>query len=104
MGGGYNLNKLVSIVKLGEIATDIYRGSGITREQVVQSGTPCVRYGEIYTTYHVWFDRCVSYADPAVVRQELRSVLSVRPRIRDRHDVPAFVHPLRWSALQHLTV
>ena len=68
MGGGYNLNNLVRIVKLGEIATDVYRGSGITREQVVQSGTPCVRYGEIYTTYHVWFDRCVSYADPAVVQ------------------------------------
>ena len=67
-GGGYNLNNLVRIVKLGEIATDVYRGSGITREQVVQSGTPCVRYGEIYTTYHVWFDRCVSYADPAVLQ------------------------------------
>ena len=68
MGGGYNLNNLVRIVKLGEIATDVYRGSGITREQVAQSGTPCVRYGEIYTTYHVWFDRCVSYVDPAVVQ------------------------------------
>ena len=33
---------------LGEIATDIYRGSGITRNQVTESGTPCVRYGEIY--------------------------------------------------------
>ena len=36
---------------LGEIATDIYRGSGIKREQVMPTGTPCVRYGEIYTTY-----------------------------------------------------
>ena len=67
-GGGYNLSNLVRIVKLGEIATDVYRGFGITREQVAQSGTPCVRYGEIYTTYHVWFDRCVSYVDPAVVQ------------------------------------
>ena len=67
-GGGYNLSNLVRIVKLGEIATDVYRGSGITREQVVQSGMPCVRYGEIYTTYHVWFDRCVSYVDPTVVQ------------------------------------
>lgn len=48
---------------VGEIATDIFRGSGITREQVTENGTPCVRYGEIYTTYGVWFDTCVSHTD-----------------------------------------
>ena len=48
---------------LGEIATAIFRGSGITRDQVTDIGTPCVRYGEIYTTYGVWFDTCKSYTD-----------------------------------------
>ena len=48
---------------LGEIASDIYRGSGIKRDQVAEEGTPCVRYGEIYTTYGVWFDKCVSHTD-----------------------------------------
>ena len=48
---------------LGEIATDIFRGSGITRDQVHETGTPCVRYGEIYTTYGIWFEKCVSSAD-----------------------------------------
>ena len=47
--------------KLGEIATDMYRGSGIKRDQVTKDGIPCVRYGEIYTTYNVAFDSCVSY-------------------------------------------
>ena len=46
---------------LGEIATDMYRGSGIKRDQVTESGIPCVRYGEIYTTYNIWFDSCVSH-------------------------------------------
>ena len=46
---------------LGEIATDIFRGAGITREQITETGIPCVRYGEIYTDYGVWFDRCVSH-------------------------------------------
>ena len=46
---------------IGEIATDIYRGSGIKREEILEAGMPCVRYGEIYTTYGIWFDRCVSY-------------------------------------------
>ena len=48
---------------LGEIATDIYRGSGIKREQVTEYGTPCVRYGEIYTTYGTWFDKCFSHTN-----------------------------------------
>ena len=48
-------------VKLRDIATDIYRGSGITREQVTAEGIPCVRYGEIYTTYNIWFDECKSH-------------------------------------------
>ena len=57
----------VEYKKLGEIGTDFYRGSGITREQIQSSGTPCVRYGEIYTTYGVWFDKCVSFADASKI-------------------------------------
>jgi len=41
----------------------MYRGSGIRRDQVTETGTPCVRYGEIYTTYNIWFDECVSFTD-----------------------------------------
>ena len=44
-----------------DIATDIYRGSGIKRDQITSEGIPCVRYGEIYTTYGVWFEECVSH-------------------------------------------
>ena len=46
---------------LREIAVDIYRGSGIKRDEVTEWGTPCVRYGEIYTTYGIWFEQCVSH-------------------------------------------
>ena len=52
--------KTIPLVTLKEIATSIYRGSGIKREQITESGIPCVRYGEIYTTYNTWFDKCVS--------------------------------------------
>ena len=52
---------------IGEIATDIYRGAGITRDQVTDDGIPCVRYGEIYTTYGVWFEACVSHTDESKV-------------------------------------
>ena len=50
---------------LSEIATDMYRGSGIKRDEVTETGIPCVRYGEIYTTYNVLFDSCASYTNEA---------------------------------------
>lgn len=55
---------------LGEIATDIYRGAGITRSQVTEQGIPCVRYGEIYTTYNVWFDVCVSHTNEDAIQNK----------------------------------
>lgn len=48
-------------VKLEDIAIDIYRGSGVKRDQVTEEGIPCVRYGEIYTKYNTWFDECDSH-------------------------------------------
>ncbi len=57
----------VNHYELGEISTSMFRGSGITREQVRDSGTPCVRYGEIYTTYGIYFRQCVSFTDPNLI-------------------------------------
>lgn len=51
----------IPMVTLKDIATDMYRGSGIKRDQVTEDGVPCVRYGEIYTTYNTWFNECVSH-------------------------------------------
>ena len=51
----------IPIVKLKDIATEMYRGSGIKRDQVTSEGIPCVRYGEIYTTYNTWFEKCISH-------------------------------------------
>jgi type I restriction enzyme S subunit len=50
----------VPLVPLGEIATEMYCGAGIKRDEVAKDGEPCVRYGEIYTTYNIWFDVCAS--------------------------------------------
>lgn len=51
----------VAYKRIDEIATDMFRGSGIKRDEITDSGIPCVRYGEIYTTYGIWFNKCVSY-------------------------------------------
>ena len=49
--------------KLGDIATEMFRGSGIKRDQITIEGTPCVRYGEIYTTYNISFSECFSHTN-----------------------------------------
>lgn len=53
--------------KLGDIATEIYRGAGIKRDEVTEEGIQCVRYGEIYTSYNIWFDTCISHTDEAKI-------------------------------------
>ena len=50
----------VRIRSLGEIV----RGSGIKRNETVQQGLPCVRYGELYTTYQTSFTSAVSFITP----------------------------------------
>lgn len=51
----------VAYMTIEDIAIDVFRGSGIKRNEVTADGIPCVRYGEIYTTYNIWFDKCVSH-------------------------------------------
>ena len=46
---------------LKDFATDMYRGSGVKRDQVTENGISCVRYGEIYTKYNYHFDECDSH-------------------------------------------
>ncbi len=62
--------KGVEYKKLGDIAIDVFRGAGITRDQVTEEGTPCVRYGEIYTTYGIFFDTCVSHTDESTLQSK----------------------------------
>ena len=57
----------VEIVKLKDIATEMYRGNGIKREEVREIGIPCVRYGEIYTEYDISFEETKSYTDENLI-------------------------------------
>ena len=53
---------------LDEISNDMFRGSGITRDQITNDGISCVRYGEIYTTYNYWFNKCKSHTDESKIK------------------------------------
>ena len=57
----------VKIVKLKDIATEMYRGNGIKREEIRKIGIPCIRYGEIYTDYGISFEKTKSYTDENLI-------------------------------------
>ena len=47
-------------VRLGELGS-FERGSGIKKTETVQEGLPCVRYGQLYTTFRTRFTEAVSF-------------------------------------------
>lgn len=48
-----------NVYKLKYISKSIYKGNGITKDDIVENGNmPCVRYGEIYSFYNYMFDQC----------------------------------------------
>lgn len=47
----------VPLAKLGTLT----RGSGIKRNEIIESGYPCIRYGELYTTYKTSFTKTKSF-------------------------------------------
>ena len=57
----------VKMVKLKDIATEMYRGNGIKREEIREIGIPCIRYGEIYTDYGISFEKTKSYTDENLI-------------------------------------
>lgn len=51
--------KKVLLGQLGEFR----KGSGILRDEVLEAGFPCIRYGEIYTTHHDQIREFASFID-----------------------------------------
>ena len=47
----------------------IIRGSGIKRTETVENGLPCVRYGELYTTYNTSFTETISFIPKELFEQ-----------------------------------
>lgn len=57
--------KWVKIEDLGRI----FRGSGITRSDMIEKGKPVVRYGELYTTYGLQFSKTISFISDDLFRK-----------------------------------
>ncbi len=50
-------------VRLGDCGC-FERGNGIKKDEVTKEGKPCIRYGQLYTTYKTRFSQAVSYISP----------------------------------------
>lgn len=47
----------------------ILKGKGILKSEVTKEGNPCIRYGEIYTTYDKYFEHTVSFINDITALQ-----------------------------------
>ncbi len=50
------------VLKLDDIGK-FYKGKGISKENLSENGTPCIRYGELYTTYNEKINNVISKTD-----------------------------------------
>ncbi len=48
---------------------ELERGSGIKKDEVIEEGYPCVRYGQLYTTYKTRFNKAVSFITQGLFEQ-----------------------------------
>lgn len=49
------------VIKFKYVTTSLYKGNGITKEDIVEQGDfPCLRYGEIYSKYNYKFKKCLT--------------------------------------------
>ena len=51
--------------RLGKIGS-FSKGRNIRRDDVLEDGHPCIRYGELYTRYHNYINTPISHISPAV--------------------------------------
>jgi type I restriction enzyme, S subunit len=63
-----NLPKDWTVKKLGDLGS-FSKGSGITKDELVEVGIPCIRYGEIYTKHDFVISEYHSFISPEMVSQ-----------------------------------
>lgn len=59
------------VVRLGDVGK-FAKGKGIRKDQVIDNGIPCIRYGEIYTHHHEYIKKFYSFIDDEIARESQR--------------------------------
>ena len=63
----------VEYKKLGEIAT-ISRGGSFQKKDYVETGVPCIHYGQIYTQYNLFVEKTVSFISDEKAKKQKMAV------------------------------
>ena len=63
----------VEYKKLGEVAT-ISRGGNFQKKDFVESGVPCIHYGQIYTKYGLFADNTFTFISEKTARKQKMAV------------------------------
>jgi len=58
---------------LGEVAT-ISRGGSFQKKDFLDSGFPCIHYGQIYTQYGLFADKTLKFISPVVAEKQRKAV------------------------------
>lgn len=59
----------VEYKKLGEVAT-ISRGGSFQKKDYVESGVPCIHYGQIYVHYNLFVDKTISFISEETAKKQ----------------------------------
>lgn len=60
-----------SFVRLGVLGS-FSKGKGITKDKIKENGFPCIRNGEIYTTYNLRFSEPKSFIDETTIFESIK--------------------------------
>lgn len=60
-----------SFVRLGVLGS-FSKGKGITKDKIKENGFPCIRNGEIYTTYNLRFSGPKSFIDETTISESIK--------------------------------
>ena len=60
-----------SFVRLGVLGS-FSKGKGITKDKIKENGFPCIRNGEIYTTYNLRFSEPKSFIDETTISESIK--------------------------------
>lgn len=63
-------------VRLGDVGTFV-RGHGIKKSDTTETGKPCIRYGQLYTTFKTSFSEAVSFVPDEFFRGQSRFIKTI---------------------------
>ena len=58
-------------VRLGDVGNFV-RGHGIKKSDTTETGKPCIRYGQLYTTFKTSFSEAVSFVPDAIFQKSIK--------------------------------